>query len=218
MDYLEILKDKEKSKTLARIIAHLMGDGCVTKRYFVYCNKDEYLLETYKKDVLNLFGEIHIITGTYASGTKLIQVQNKKILNFLSSLVNDFRSFALVFPKCLDAIELKKEFLSAIYDDEGTVALRIFRKTNDLKRNLTIASKSKRFMEDIKKILEEDFDIKCNKIGFSIRRFPNKKEFITWNLSITGKENLIKFRDKINFNAPIKRKQLDLMINSYIRK
>ncbi len=105
-----------------------------------------------------------------------------------------------------------------IYDDEGTVALRIFKKTNEIKRNLTIASKSKKFMEDIKKILEKDFKIKCNKIGFSIRKFPNNKEFVTWNLSITGKENFLKFRDKINFNGPIKRKKLDLMINTYIRK
>jgi len=218
MRYEEILKDKEKMKILSRVIAHLMGDGCVSERYFVYCNKDEYLLNSYKKDILELFGNIHIITGTYSSGTRLIQNQDKGILNFLKSLIKDFRSFALEFPSFLDSIEYKKEFLSAIYDDEGTVALRVFRKTNEIKKNLTIASKSKKFMEDLKVILENDFGIKCNKIGFSKRRFPNNKEFVTWNLSITGKENFVKFRDKINFNHPAKRDKLNLMINSYIRK
>jgi len=218
MKYRYLLKDKEKMKVLTRVIAHLMGDGCVSKKYFAYYNKDDFLLENYKKDLINLFGNLHIITGEVNSGTKLIQNQDKEILNFLKSLVGDFRSFALRFPVFLKDICLKKEFLSVIYDDEGTVALRIFKKTNEIKRNLTIASKSKKFMEDIKKILEKDFKIKCNKIGFSIRKFPNNKEFVTWNLSITGKENFLKFRDKINFNGPIKRKKLDLMINTYIRK
>jgi len=217
MKYENILTDYEKMKVLARVLAHLMGDGCVGERYFAYYNKEDFLLDNYQKDILELFGDIHIITGKMNSGVKLIQNQDKEILNFLKSLVNDFRSFSLKFPSFLDLMDYKKEFLKAIYDDEGTAGFRIFRKTNEFKRNLTIASKSRKFMEDIKRILEEDFDVKCNRIG-SFRKNLNGKEFITWQLSITGKENFIKFRDKINFSLPRKKEKLDLMINSYIRK
>jgi len=45
-----------------------------------------------------------------------------------------------------------------------------------------------------------------------------EKEFVTWKLSITGKENFIKFEDKINFSSPNKKERLNIMINSYIRK
>ncbi len=38
MKYEEILIDLNKSKILAKIVAHLMGDGCVTNKYFAYYN------------------------------------------------------------------------------------------------------------------------------------------------------------------------------------
>jgi len=176
-----------------------------------------FLLNNFKKDINQLFGEVHFITGKMNSGTRLIQIQNKEILDFLKNLISDFRSFALRFPDFLNSKELKREFLKAIFDDEGCVALRTFKKTNEIKRNLEIASKSKKFMEDLKNILERDFTIKCNKIIY-FKRNLNGKEFITWKLSITGKENFIKFQDKINFNAFSKKEKLDLMINSYHRK
>jgi hypothetical protein len=217
MNLNNIKTDRDKMKILSRVVAHLMGDGCVTNRYFSYYNKNEYLLEKYEEDIQKLFGNVHIIHGKVNSGTSLVQVQNKPILEFLRSLIKDYRSFSLEYPKFLDDLEFKKEFLRSIYDDEGTVSLRVFKKTNEIKRNLTIASKSKRFIEDIKDILEKDFNILCNRIGFSKKRMGDK-EFVIWYVSITGKENFILFRDKINFNHPLKKEKLDLMINSYIRK
>ena len=86
-----------------------------------------------------------------------------------------------------------------------------------MKRNLEIASKSKKFLQDIKNILEKDFNIKSNRI-ISFKRILDGKEFITWKLSITGKENFEKFRDQIGFSHSEKKNKLDLMINSYIRK
>jgi len=217
MEYDIILKDKEKMKVLSKIIAHVMGDGCLTSRYLRYNNKDEFLLNDFKDDFKKLFGEVHFIKGKVNSGTSFIQIQNKEIINFLFSLIKDFRSSTLKFPIFLNSNELKKEFLSAIFDDGGCVGLRIFKKTGEIKKNLEIASKSYEFMVDIKNILENDFNIKCNKIIFFKRNF-DEKEFITWKLSITSKENFVNFRNKINFNSTIKKEKLDLMINSYIKK
>jgi hypothetical protein len=217
MDYSYILKDHEKKKVFSRVIAHLMGDGCVTNRYLGYYNKDPYLLESFERDIVFLFGDIHLIKGKVNSGTSLVQVQNKNILDFLRELVPDFRSFSLFFPRFIDSRECKIEFLKAIYDDEGSVGLRVFNKTNEIKRNLTIASKSKKFILDIKGVLENDFKIKCNKIGYS-KKAINEKTFITWNVSITGRENFVKFRENISFNAPKKIKKLDMMINSYVKR
>jgi len=49
MAYGNILKDKEKMKVLARIIAHLMGNGCVTRRYFAYYNKDDFFIKQFQE-------------------------------------------------------------------------------------------------------------------------------------------------------------------------
>lgn len=164
-----------------------------------------------------LYPETHFIEGKVNSDTSFVQVQNKGIINFLLTICPDFRSQFLEFPKFFDSYEAKKEFISAIFDDEGCVALRIFRKTNEIKRNLEIASKSQKLLKDIKEILEKEFTIMCNNL-ISFKRKLNDKEFTTWKLSITGKENFIKFKEKINFSHPLKKQKLDLMIASYLRK
>lgn len=207
----------DKDVSLARIVGNLMGDGNVSKKYLRYNNKDLFLLENFKKNFLFLYPEIHFIYGKVNSGTSFIQVQNKRIIKYLLNLCGNFKSQNLKFPKFINSKDTKIEFIRAIFDDEGCVALRIFKKTNEIKRNLEIASKSKSFLIEIKGMLEKDFNIKCNKI-ISFHRTLNRKEFTTYKLSITGKENFIKFRDKINFYHPGKKNKLNLMISSYIRK
>jgi intein/homing endonuclease len=206
-----------KKTSLARVIGNLMGDGNVSKKYLRYSNKNNFLLETFKKNFLFLYPKSHFIEGIVNSGTPFIQVQDKKINAFLLNLCGDFKSQNLRFPKFLSSKEEKIEFIRAIFDDEGCVALRIFQRTNEIKRNLEIGSKSKLFLMEIKEVLEKDFKIKCNKI-ISFNKILNKKEFITCKLSITGRENFIKFRNTINFLHPDKKNKLDLMISSYIRK
>jgi len=206
-----------KVVSLARIVGNLMGDGNVSKRYLRYNNKNTFLLDNFKKHFLFLYPETHFIYGKVNSGTSFVQVQNKKIIEFLLNLCGDFRSQNLKFPNFLTSKEMKVEFIRAIFDDEGCVALRTFQKTNEIKRNLEIASKSKSFLIEIKEILESDFKIKCNQI-ISFNRILDKKEFVTYKLSITGRENFIKFKDNINFCHPDKKNKLNLMISSYIRK
>ena len=212
-----MLKDNVKLKVLSRVVAHLMGDGCVTNRYFAYYNKNEALLKNFERDVYSIFKIKHFIKGKTNSGTKLVQIQNKPVLVFLRSLVKDYRSFSLSVPNFIKNRDLKKEFLTALYDDEGCVALRVFRKTNEIKRSLTLSSNSLILIEEIKPILKDDFGVSSNKISKNIRK-RNEKVFINYVLSITGKENFIKFRKEIGFAHPDKIIRLDLMINSYIRK
>lgn len=217
IDKEEIFKDLEKLKILSRIISHLMGDGCVSKKYFAYYNKNETLINNFKEDINSIFSEVHFITGKVNSGTPFVMVQNKPIFNFLTSIVKDYRGFALEVPDFLKTKELQIEFLKAIFDDEGCVGLRIFKKTNEIKRNVTLCAKSELFLSQIKGILEENFLIKCNKLTKCVKKKDNK-EFDYYVLSITGKENFEKFRDKINFYHPEKKLKLDILINSYIRK
>jgi hypothetical protein len=207
--------DKNSKMILARIVSHLMGDGCVTRRYLRYNNKNVALINNFKRCFLMLFPQAHFIEGKVNSGTSFVQVQNKEIISYLFTICPDFRSDFLKFPQFFDSYETKREFISAIFDDEGCVGLRVFKKTGEIKRNLEMASKSQGFVKDIKDILEKDFMINCNKL-ISFKRKVNGKEFVTWKLSITGKENFIAFRNKINFFHPIKRKKLDLMIDSYL--
>ncbi|GBE20384.1 hypothetical protein BMS3Abin17_01123 [archaeon BMS3Abin17] len=222
MNYEEILKNEKKSKILVRIVAHLMGDGCVTKRYFAYYNKDKILLENFEKDVLNLFKKIHFTRGRTNSGTSFLMIQNKPLLNFLKSLISDYRSHHLYLPKFIKNKEFQKEFSQSFYDDEGCVALRIFKKTKEtketkeIKRNVTLSSNSLKLIQEIKQILKNTFEIESNKISKYVKK-RDSKIYINYVLSITGRDNFVKFRDKINFTHPTKSRTLDKMIASYIR-
>ena len=167
--------DNKKKIILARIVSHLMCDGCVTIRYLRYNNQNKTLINNFKKYFIEIFPLTHFIEGVNNSETFFVQVQNKNILNLLFSIVQDFRSQYLRFPKIFDSQETKKEFISALFDDEGCVGLRLFEKTNEIKRNLEVASKSKDFLEDIKYILEKDFKIKCNKLISFKRNFNTSK-------------------------------------------
>ena len=213
----EIFNDKEKLKILSRVVAHYLGDGCVTNKYAAYFNKNDALLNNFERDITTLFARIHLTKGKYNSGTKLIQIQNKEIIQFLKELVSDYRSYALRLPNFVNNKELQKEFLRAIYDDEGCVALRVFKKTNEIKRNLTLASKSQKFIEEIKDLLEKSFNIQSNKIN-RYDKVVEKKIFTIRTLSITGKKNFERFREEIDFYHPVKRERLDAMTSSYIRK
>jgi len=97
------------------------------------------------------------------------------------------------------------------------VGLRIFRKTNEIKRNLTLSSNSLNLIKQIKKILETEFGVISNKI-IKYTKEKDGKLFTNYVLSITGKENFIKFREHIGFTHPDKIIRLSLMINSYKRK
>ena len=135
----------------------------------------------------------------------------------LKSLLEDYRSFALIVPSFIDNKAKQREFLRALYDDEGCVALRIFRKTGEIKRNLTLSSNSLKFIEEIKIILERSFSIQSNKISRYVKKW-NNKEFVNYVLSITGKDNFEKFQEHIGFTHPDKTKKLYSMIHSYKRK
>ncbi len=144
-------------------------------------------------------------------------VCNKALLNFLKSLINDYRSFSLYIPKFIESKELQREFLRAFYDDEGCVALRVFRKTNEIKRNLTLSSNSLTLIKEIKEILIKKFHIKSNKVSKYVKK-RDSGNFINYVLSITGKENFVKYRKEIGFTHPGKIERLNKMISSYIRK
>ena len=216
MDYNLILNHSEKLKVLSRLVTHLMGDGCVTNKYFAYFNKNEDLLKNYEKDLLKLFSEVHIIRGISNSGTSLIQVQNKEIIYFLKSLLKDYRSKTLEIPKFINTKYLRKELLQSIYDDEGCVGLRVYRKTNELKRDITLSSNSLKFIEQIKEILIQDFNISSNKIAKNVK-IVGSQIFTNYILPINGKSNFEKFQKEIDFAHPTKKEKLEKMIKSYIR-
>jgi intein/homing endonuclease len=200
------------SKELARCVAKISGDGYLYYRYIRYNNTCDALLEEFKSDILHLFGPINFTEGKTNTNTPFVQIHGKKIIKVFLDVLPDFHSDFIQLPNIIkkSTKEIKSAYLRAFYDDEGCASLRLYNKTNEWKRNLTLGSNSLNLLKDIKFLLENDFGITSNKI---IQNHQGRDRCFI--LSITGKENFIKFQEQINFKHPKKIRNLNLMIKSY---
>lgn len=176
---------KESSK-LYRILAHLIADGSGGGKHHepYYCNSCKTLRKQFKKD-LRILGDIKIrIENLNPTPAIIFPKTITYILEhiFKIKFTNPNKIPQKVFNSQL---EHKKEFLKAIYDDEGTVS-----------PHLTINMKCLNVVKEIKKLLTS-LNIQSSKIV----RKTNPNE--TWSFSVFKKEYK-KFHKIVGFYHPSK--------------
>ena len=199
------------TESFARCLAKISGDGYLGKRYIRYANKCSILLDEFVRDVQREFPGTVITRGITNTGTPFRQIHGKRIIHSFLQHLPDFRSSVIKIPDEVknSTREIKSAYLRAFYDDEGCAAVRIFRKTGEWKRNITLTSNSKTMLEDVKNMLLREFKIETNII------IRNNKKDRAYVLGISKKKNFSTFQEKIGFNHPNKQKRLSLMIESY---
>ncbi|MBU1245940.1 MAG: hypothetical protein KKB27_03005, partial [Nanoarchaeota archaeon] len=187
----------KQSKTLARLIGHLLGDGGIFDYSIYYFNKNETLINQFEKDSYEVFGKFKIEKITNLDGTTRLRLP--KITGKILSLekINFSRgkipNFILKGSR-----EIKAAFLRAIFDDEGSI-------TNN---EISIEMTNKNLIYTTATFLKE-FEIEIKTIG-SRKRDVYKRSYY---YGIYGKADLIKFHKQIGFNHPIKDKKLFRKIN-----
>lgn len=200
------------SLELTRLIAHMLGDGCIiiNKRghyNFQYYNKSKHLREMFKDDSKKVFGNLHIHEAIN-KGVPYIFLPAPVTIIFLH-LVKDFHSKASILPKFIKtaSLKIKREFLKCIFDDEASVK---FRKNE---RQIEFALSNKPFVNDIKSLLNE-FGIKTSKI---LERIDKKGRYKAY-FYIRNYHNIFKFWKSIGFYHPQKQEKLEKIIKFSRRK
>jgi len=198
---------------IARSIAKISGDGNLSRKYIRYANHCEELIEEFRQDIIEIFGDINFNEGIGNSGTPFIQINGLRPYYFFVAYLDSYKSENIKIPKqvLLASKKIKKEYLRTFYDDEGGPNLRIFNKTKEWKRDIKIASTSKIIIEQIKNLLIDDFRINSGKIISHVKKGYRP----CFYLFITGKSNFKRFRNRIGFKQPSKIKKLDLLIETY---
>lgn len=198
------------SLEIVRLIAHMLGDGCVTvNKYgyynFQYYNQNKKLIEMFRDDARKVFGNLHIHEAVNKRTPYLFLPAPVAII-FLY-MVKDFHSKTSSLPGCIKNadLEFKKEFLKAIFDDEASV-----RKYD---RRIEFALANKKLVNEIK-LLIEAFGIKTTKV---YERTDKNGKFKAY-FYIRNYHNTSKFYSEIGFYHPDKKGSLEEIVKFPGRK
>lgn len=192
------------NEDLAAIHAYLCADGYVTKnpkerKYKQYKiglrNTSKILLGDFQNKFENFFRVKPTIRkeGRCEKSSKVIW--SSLILKF-----NSFHSYEWKMPSLNN--KLSSMWLRAFFDCESWIVCKTHQN-----RCISLDCVNEKGIKQIKKALKD------HKIGCKLKK---RKDRNTYNLSIYGKENLIKFKKKIGFLHPKKSKKLNKALNDYV--
>ncbi|MEA2038177.1 MAG: LAGLIDADG family homing endonuclease [Nanoarchaeota archaeon] len=190
------------TKAKARIIAHLIGDGCAFKSNTDYNLKydisDRELLNSFKNDIWRVYG-LKLTIGLKPSGKTgkllpFVRLRSKLAYEDLLSYSSYYSKDWILKNKFLNSSrEIKREFLRALFDDEGSVV------PQSKSAVIRLYSINLKGLKQIEKILN-DFDVHSNlQGGYGARR--NVYALIIKDLEL--------FDGRIGFNLRRKQERLN---------
>lgn len=196
---------------MARCIAKISGDGCLYYRYIRYNNTCQELREEFIADVKKEFNHFKFTYGKSNSGTPFVQIHGKALIGKFLEFLPSYKSEDIYVPSQIfeASEEVKCAYLRALFDDEGSVGIRIFEKTGEWKRNVKIDSKSRKLLEGIKFLLQT-IGVSSNEI-----RMCTKQDKFWYYLGISGRANFSLFASKIGFTHPLKQQKLVFLLRTY---
>ncbi|KPJ55887.1 hypothetical protein AMJ49_06170 [Parcubacteria bacterium DG_74_2] len=161
------------------LVAHFIFDGEVRYGGCIYQNRSMALIDSVKRFMQNVFGLEPYYKFYKETGVHRISYHYVELATYFKRKVEELKKYI----KTANLAE-KRIFLQAFYDDEGCAYIwKRKRLIRGYQHNLRILKLIQKLLKDFK--IESKIDKKY-------------KEII-----ISRKENLIKFRDKINFSKGI---------------
>lgn len=162
------------------LVAHLLFDGEVVRTRCVYNNRSEALIDRVTKLMRPIYNFEPKRYLNQLTGVHRISYHNVMLGAYIEN-----KSIELLRKIEGMSLDLKREFIRAFFDDEGCMDYR----PDANRRSVRGYQKDIRILKIIKALLA-DFDIAANIV------LPNE-------VTIVGKENLMRFEQEINFSAGV---------------
>lgn len=205
-------KELIEDKNLSYILGVIEGDGCIDKNnYSVDLGvTDKNFALTFKKSLENWSG---LITKLYIYNNYSVLYHVVLHSKIVAIYLKKYHTINKI-EKVVEKVKGGREFLSGMYDSEGSIG----------SKQIVIYNNNKQLLLLCKNLLK-DLNIDSGRICVSTKKgtimpFPRGKigiaRFNNYVLRINSRHNLIKFRDLIDFNIKRKQKKLINEINSYI--
>jgi len=205
------------SPELASLVGHGIGDGHISKEgCFEYTNGDFNLHKEVLCIISKLFGHYKYSEYKHKVKRRRFNVIVGEILHFAgvpkgNKIVQSFSTPRWILN---GSKEIKKSFIRALFDDEGTVKVSGHEILIKFSKNEKYIDSLQKFMEQIKQLLE-DLDIEVTSIRKENIIIGKNGRTIQLVLGIHGYKNFIKFFKEIKFYHKQKQKKLERMIRNY---
>ena len=203
---------------LSSLVGHGLGDGHISEEgCFEYTNKEISLHVKVSKIIYKLF---NINKYTKSSSKTVERRRYNTIIGKALHLAGVpkgnkiLQSFSIPQWILDGSKEIKKSFIRALFDDEGTVKTPGYEILIKFSKNEKYIDSLQKFMEQIRQLLE-DLGIEVTSIRRGNIITGKNGRTIQLVLGIHGYKNFLKFSKEIKFNHRQKQKKLEKMINSY---
>ncbi|MFH1200036.1 MAG: LAGLIDADG family homing endonuclease [Candidatus Micrarchaeota archaeon] len=206
-----------ESVALAGLVGHCFGDGNISskKAEFDYVNGDLQLIERVKTDVEAVFHSFPTYSGSNGDGTCKVSFSSLvgRILEIAGAPRGRKVFSILSVPDWIMAgtMELKKAFLQALFDDDGSVLYSENYAARNVNLHFTRANSIDLdfilYLEDIRKLLA-DFGIVSTRPYVARRYHVGDCERVVRGIIVNRKYDVRQFYNKINFTQKIKAQRL----------
>ena len=204
------------SAELSSLVAHACGDGGIHSRNcrFEYTNSNKEVIDEVKRCAKVVFKFIEpyerYVQKTNTNVTKLIYPSMiGKLLESVGAPKGRKTAMEFEIPEWImkGSKEIKKSFLQALFDDEGSAEKRFLislslNKHSPYENNLLL------FLNQVKQLLEE---FRIDSISISLRKI---KDGVKGVLRISNLLRLERFAKEINFNHTKRRERLETLLKA----
>lgn len=220
----------EITEDLGIILAAMLGDGGVSKRYEVhYSNTKDCLIDSLIFAVKNIFGDVQITSDIRRDNVRQIwmsSVLGRILVDVFGIPRGDKGCIDYSFPPVVfENKKLASKFLRRLFDDEGFVEF-VKKGTRSIRLSWAIENEKVRFPEgpqrfvDLRKLLDIN-GIKCQRPRVKNQDvfYRNGKNIVVdyWEIAICNRKNLKAFEEKVGFDLKYKMDTLSMANNSYVR-
>jgi hypothetical protein len=198
------------SPSFFRVIGHILGDGGIHvvknegKYRAFYVNNEPSLLNSFQRDIKSLFKNVKLYFRKREKHGDEIWLPTTVGYLFYGSMQYKQHGMKRIpsFVYDVQNSNLLGSLLQALYDDEGYLYPQ--------KNMIVISQKSKILVNDIREVVKL-VGIRPNPILIHKPRNRTRMHYF----SITGKDNILLFANKIGFLHPKKKKKLEILTNKY---